>query len=126
MNGLASLCDDFYCNVTLTTEMELPTGRETVLHFFERLKKAYPAMKNFYARDKGDYVLEEDKEQGQHRWVAVEPRRLCSGYVNPSDLGGAFEQHALVLDAAPYMLSVSPLDCECLDVLYGFRLHLSR
>ena len=30
------------------------------------------------------------------------------------------EQHALVLELAPYMLSVSPLDCEALDLLYGF------
>ena len=29
-------------------------------------------------------------------------------------------QHELVLDLAPYMLSVSPLDCEALDLLYGF------
>ena len=30
------------------------------------------------------------------------------------------QQHALVLELAPYMLSVSPLDCEALDLLYGF------
>jgi hypothetical protein len=32
----------------------------------------------------------------------------------------AMRQHELVLDLAPYMLSVSPLDCEALDLLYGF------
>ena len=30
------------------------------------------------------------------------------------------EQHELILELAPYMLSVSPLDCEALDLLYGF------
>jgi hypothetical protein len=30
------------------------------------------------------------------------------------------EQHRLVLDLAPAFLSVSPLDCEALDVLFGF------
>jgi hypothetical protein len=30
------------------------------------------------------------------------------------------EQHKLILDLAPYMLSVSPLDCEALDLLFGF------
>src|SRR3990172_12017143 len=30
------------------------------------------------------------------------------------------QQHRLVLDLAPYDLSVSPLDCEALDVLFGF------
>ena len=32
----------------------------------------------------------------------------------------ALEQHRLALDLAPFMLSVSPLDCEALDVLFGF------
>ena len=32
----------------------------------------------------------------------------------------ALEQHQLVLEAVPYMLSVSPLDCEALNVMYGF------
>ena len=30
------------------------------------------------------------------------------------------EQHKLILELAPYMLSVSPLDCEALDLLFGF------
>src|SRR3990172_2999619 len=30
------------------------------------------------------------------------------------------QQHRLVLDLAPYDLSVSPLDCEALDLLFGF------
>jgi hypothetical protein len=30
------------------------------------------------------------------------------------------EQHRLGLEIAPYMLSVSPLDCEALDLLFGF------
>jgi hypothetical protein len=32
----------------------------------------------------------------------------------------ALEQHRLVLELVPYMLSVSPLDCEALDLLFGF------
>jgi len=30
------------------------------------------------------------------------------------------EQHRQVLEVAPFMLSVSPLDCEALDLLFGF------
>ncbi|MEO2002177.1 MAG: hypothetical protein ABGW75_11180, partial [Pirellulales bacterium] len=69
-----SLADDMYMNVNLATEMELPGHRETVLHFFECVRKKYPTMRKFHARDKRDFVLEEDKEQGRYRWVAVEPR----------------------------------------------------
>ena len=120
MHDYSSLCDDFYVNMNLGTEMELPTNRETVLHFFERVQKTYPSMRNFYCRDRGDFVLEEDKDQGNYRWCTIEPRRVCSGWVNPVSIEGVLEQHALVLELAPYMLSVSPLDCEALDLLYGF------
>ncbi len=120
MNPYSSLCDDFYINMNLGTEMELPTSRETVLHFFERIQKTYPTMRNFYCRDRGDFVLEEDKDQGAYRWCTIEPRRVCSGQVNPGTVADALSQHKLVLELAPYTLSVSPLDCEALDLLYGF------
>jgi len=120
MNRFHSLCDDFYVNINLSTEMELPANRETVLHFFERVQKTYPSMRNFYCRDRGDFVLEEDKDRGTYRWSTIEPRRVCSGYVNPEAVEHALEQHRLVLELAPYMLSVSPLDCEALDLLFGF------
>ena len=120
MNRYSSLCDDFYVNMNLSTEMELPTNRETVLHYFERIQKKYPTMRNFYCRDKGDFVLEEDKDRGQYRWATIENRRVCSGQVNPEEIEEALEQHKLALDLAPFMLSVSPLDCELLDLLFGF------
>lgn len=120
MNRYAELCDDFYINMNLGTEMELPHNRETVLHYFEQIQKKYPTMRNFYARDKGDFVLEEDKDRGQYRWTTIEPRRICSGQVNPQTVEGALEQHHHVLELAPYFLSVSPMDCEALDILFGF------
>jgi hypothetical protein len=120
MNRYASLCDDFYVNMNLGTEMELPANRETVLHFFERVQKTYPTMRNFYCRERGDFILEEDKDQGSYRWCTIEPRRVCSGQVNPESIDGAMDQHKLVLELAPYTLSVSPLDCEALDLLFGF------
>jgi hypothetical protein len=120
MNQYRSLADDFYVNLNLSTEMELPTNRETVLHFFERVQKTYPTMRNFYCRDKGDFILEEDKDQGQYRWTTIETRRVSSGMINPERIEDALEQHKLVLELAPYLLSVSPIDCEALDLLYGF------
>ncbi|MBX9789439.1 MAG: hypothetical protein K2Y37_11035 [Pirellulales bacterium] len=120
MQRYASYCDDFYVNLNLSTEMELPQNRETVLHYFEQIQRKYPTMRNFYQREKGDFVLEEDKDRGQYRWATIEPRRLCSGQVNPDHVDEAIEQHRTVLELAPYMLSVSPLDCEALDVLFGF------
>jgi len=40
--------------------------------------------------------------------------------VNPADPELALEQHDLVLQLVPYMLSASPLDCEALDFMLGF------
>jgi hypothetical protein len=120
MSHYNSLSDDFYVNMNLSTEMELPNNRETVLHFFERVQKTYPTMRNFYSREKGDFILEEDKDSGQYRWATIENRRISSGLVNPERVEDALEQHHLVLELAPYLLSVSPLDCESLDLLFGF------
>lgn len=120
MTRFDSTADDFYVNLNLNTEMELPTGRDTVLHFFEQMKKAFPDLRNFYSRDSGDLVLEGDKELGHYRWLALEPRRLCSGQVNPETLEDAYRQHEMVLDLAPHLLTISLLDCEALDVMYGF------
>ena len=120
MNPYASLADDFFVNMNLNTEMQLPAGRETILGFFERVQKKYSTMRNFYTRDNGDFVLEEDKDMGHQRWVTLEPRRICSGHINPDDIDQAVEQHSLILELVPYMLSVSPLDCEALDYLMGF------
>jgi hypothetical protein len=120
MNRYTADADDFYVNVNLNTEMELPNSRDTVLHFFEQMRKAFPGLRNFFTRESGDLVLEGDKDQEEYRWVAIEPRRLCSGHVNPQTLDDAYRQHEMVLELAPHLLTISVLDCEALDVMFGF------
>lgn len=120
MNRYTQDADDFYVNMHLNTEMELPTGRDTVLHYFEQMKKAFPELRNFYTRESGDLVLEGDKEQDAYRWLAIETKRLCSGHVNPESPEDAYRQHETVLELAPHLLMISLLDCEALDVMYGF------
>lgn len=120
MNEYSELADNFVITMNLNTEMPLPTSRDTILSFFERIQKIFPQMRNFYNRDNGDYILEEDKDQESYRWVSLEPRRICSGYYNPPSPDLAFEQHRLILELVPFMLSVSQLDCEALDFLVRF------
>lgn len=120
MQRYDGLSDDFYINMNLNTELELPQSRETVLHFFEQMQRRYPTMRNFYTRERGELVLEEDKEPGHYRWCSIEPKRLCSGFVNPPTFDDALEQHRQILDLVPFALSVSPLDCESLNVMFGF------
>ena len=120
MNPYNSLCDDFGVYVYVNTKMELPNRRESVLGFFDSLRKSFPQMTDFECRESGEYVLEEDREQGNYRWVSLETKRFCSGYVNPPDLEAADAHHERVLEIAPYHLDFSPLDCEALDVLFSF------
>ena len=120
MTFYASLADDYFLNMTLNTEMALPSSRDTVLEFYGRVQRSYPEMRNFYTRESGDHVLEEEKENPSYRWMSLEPRRICSGAVNPGDIDAAVAQHRLALELAPFMLSVSPLDCEALDCVFGF------
>ncbi|MCC6421305.1 MAG: hypothetical protein IT429_23960 [Gemmataceae bacterium] len=120
MNPYSSLCDDFGVYVYANTKMELPSRRETVLHFFDAIQKTFPEMTDFDRRESGEFVLEEDREQGSYRWVNLETQRICTGYVNPPSLEAADKQHERVLEIAPYHLDLSPLDVEALDVLFAF------
>ncbi|MGB0599141.1 MAG: hypothetical protein ACPGLY_20855 [Rubripirellula sp.] len=120
MSGYGGFSDDFYLNMNLCTEMELPQNRESVLHYFEQVRRRYPKMQNFYAREKAEYFLEEEKDAGGHRWVSVESKRVNSGVVNPDSYESAIDQHRSILELIPYELSISPLDCESLSVMVGF------
>jgi hypothetical protein len=116
----SSFSDDFYVNVQLNTEMDLPASRETVLFFFEQLRRKFPTMRNFYQREQGEFVLEEEKDQNIYRWATVESRRIYSAYVNPPTIDDAYDQAVYVLDLVPHALSVAPLDCESLSFIFGF------
>ena len=123
MNGYNSAADEFHVNVHLITQLELPSNRDTVLHFFEQMRKGFPELRHLFKRENGDLALESEKERESHRWLAIQARRLCSGHVNPESLDDAFRQHELLLDLAPHLLSISALDCEALEVMYGFDFH---
>jgi hypothetical protein len=120
MTPYGSMCDDFAVQVNLATKMELPGRRETVLHLFESLQKSFPKMTDFDRRDGGDFTIEEERETGTYRWVTLENRRLCIGYVNPPGLDEADDTAERVLEIAPAHLDISPLDAEALDVMFTF------
>jgi hypothetical protein len=122
MNSYSSLSDDFGVSMYLASKVELPSSRETVLHFFEALQKQYPKMTEFEKRDGNEYVLEEDRDAGTYRWVSLDGRRLCSGFVNPPAVDDADAQNERLLEMAPYHLGLSGLDADALDVVYYFDL----
>jgi len=118
-NSYSSLCDDFYIDMYVNTELDLPTQRDTILAFFERIQKEFPTMGCFYRRENNEYCLEEDRIAAQYRWITLEIDRIGSGVVNPSSFENAYRQDRLALELAPYMLSVSHLDIDSLDVTFA-------
>ncbi|MBN9118968.1 MAG: hypothetical protein J0I06_07380 [Planctomycetes bacterium] len=120
MNNYASLCDDFGVSTYVHGKLEMPTGRETVLHFFEAVQKAFPKMTEFEKRSDNEYMLEEDREAGSYRWASLDNRRLCAGFVNPPSLDDADVHNERILEIAPYHLDISGMQTESMDVLYYF------
>ena len=120
MNPFGLSCDDFGVNLYLAAKTDLPTSRETVLHFFEAMQKQYPSMTEFEKRDGPEFALEEDREAGSYRWLTLDSRRVCSGFLNPPDVTDADQQNERVLEVAPYHLGLGGIDCDLLDVLYYF------
>ena len=120
MNSYASLCDDFGISTYIHSKLEMPTGRETVLHFFEAVQKVAPKMTEFEKRNDSEYMLEEDRDAGSYRWTSLDLRRLCAGYVNPPSLDDADAHNERILEIAPYHLDLSAMQTESMDVLYYF------
>jgi hypothetical protein len=120
MNNYASLCDDFGVSTYVHGKLEMPTGRETVLHFFEAVQKAFPKMTEFEKRSDNEYMLEEDRDAGGYRWTSLDARRLCAGFVNPPSLDDADIHNERILEIAPYHLDISGMQTESMDVLYYF------
>jgi hypothetical protein len=118
-DSYSSLCDDFYVDMYVNTELDLPTERDTILTFFDRIQKQFPTMGRFLRRESHDYYLEEDHASGHYRWVSLEGDRIGSGMVNPSSFEDAYRQDRLVLELMPYMLGVTPLDVDSLDLSFS-------
>ena len=122
MNSYAALCDDFGVSTYVHGKLEMPTARETVLHFFEAVQKTFPKMTEFEKRDSGEYMLEEDRDAGSYRWASLDGKRLCSGFVNPPTLEDADAHNERILEMAPYHLDLHAMQTESIDVLYYFDL----
>jgi hypothetical protein len=120
MNPYAALCDDFGIFGYLNSKLDLPAGPDTVVHFFEALQKSMPELTQFDRRESGEFVLEEERDEGSFRSVTLEGRRLASAHMNPAELADADRQHERVLEIAPYHLDISPLKCDSLDVVLTF------
>lgn len=122
-NGLGALCDDFYASCRLFLRLEMNLERDTVLHFFDRLRKDYPGLQKLRRREGGSLLLEEEPtEQGTRRWLRLDPAGLRFGQHSPRELDDVRRFGQAILQQAPYHLSFSEIDFDHLEVIYGFDL----
>ena len=119
--SFGALCNDFYVNQKFSLKMDLPSDRETVLHFFDRVRKSEPSMERFLRYD-GELALESSRREANYSWLALRRTSVRTGYVNPQSMEQAYKLHKMILEVAPYHLSVSPLDVDYLELLFGFDL----
>lgn len=115
----AALCTDFYINQKLALKLDLPSSRETLLHLFDRVRREHPAMDRFRRYD-DELALESPDEERSYSWVSLRKTTVRSGWVNPDSFEQAYRLHRLLLDTTPYFLSISPLDIDHLELIYGF------
>lgn len=120
-DSLHALCSDFYVNQKLSVKMELPRSRETVLDLFERLRRDHPDM-TALRRQREEVSLEAPQSARPHRWVALKQSSIRAGVVNPTTTEEAYGLHRTLLELTPFYLSVSPLDVDYLELLFGFDL----
>lgn len=116
-----ALCDDFYINQKLSLKMDLPTDRETLLHLFDRVRKSMPGMDRL-RRYQAELALECTRRDAEYRWLALRRNSIRTGHVNPQGMTEGFELHRLILELAPYHLTISPLDVDYLELVLGFDL----
>src|SRR5690606_3447969 len=90
--SFGALCSDFYINQKVSLKLDLPTGRETVLDMFDRVRREVPAMDRF-RRFEGELSLESPEREAQYSWFALTSTAVRSGWVNPITLEEAYRLH---------------------------------
>lgn len=121
VQSIKALCTDFYVNMKVGVKMELPRSRETVLDLFERLRRQHPGMKSF-RKFRDELALESAPGEFPQRWVALRSNSVRSGVVNADSFAECYDLHKHVLHVAPAYLTLSPLDIDQIELLYGFDL----
>jgi len=122
-DGLGAVCDSFYISSRLYLKLDLSPERETVLHFFDRVRKEFPRLVRMRRRDTSTLLLEEEPdERDSRRWLRLDPRTIRMGFFNPTVLDDARRFGEFVFEQAPYHLTLSDLDIDHLELSFGFDL----
>ncbi len=118
-----AFCDEFYVSVRLFLKLGIAPERETLLHFFDRLRKQYPGLRKLRRRENESLILEEDPDDGgSRRWFRLDPDSIRFGHFLPGDLDDFRRFAEFVLSQAPHHLTLSDIDFDHMEVVYGFDL----
>jgi hypothetical protein len=121
VESFRALCADFYVNQKLSLKLDRPKDRQTTLDLFDRVRREFPGMDQF-RRYRDELALESNAAESHHRWLAIRSGSVRTGSVNPDSLEDAYRFHGHILEVCPYFLTISPLDVDNLEILFGFDL----
>ena len=121
--GYGALCTDFFIETKLNLKLGLPSDRDTLLSFFDRVRKLDPAL-NSFNRFEEELVLERvpGEGMGSPQGVAMRQNELRAWIANPATMQKALDWHRQLLDIAPHFLSLSPLDVDSLEMAFVFEM----
>lgn len=122
--SFGALSTDFYIDHQLQVKMDLPSNRETLLGVFDRMRREYSTMDRF-RRGKAELVLESDPAGGSQQMLGLRRTSVRSGWMNPATPAKAYKMHKTVLELTPFFLSISPLDVDFVELMYGFDMQAS-
>ena len=119
MSAFATFCSDFCINQKIALKMDLPEAREPTLELFDRLRRQLPRLTRV-RRVEGEVALESAEDEQDFLWVALRQTSIRSGHVNPKSTDDGYKIHRAVLETAPWFLSMSPLDIDHIELVFGF------
>jgi len=120
---MGAVCDEFSVISRLFLKLDLNLQRETLLHFFDRIRREYPGLRKLRRRDDGGLLLEEEpNDEGSRRWLRVDVGGLRFGQHSPASIEEVHRFGQLVMTQAPYHLTLSEIDYDHQEVIYGFDL----
>lgn len=111
-----SSCDRFHVASRLAFKLELEPSRESLLHFFEVVRRAFPSLTRFRRRPEGGVLLEEEGDDDPRRQVRVDSSavKLLHGSAESEEAVATLGR--VVFTQAPYDLSLSDLDYDYMEV----------
>ena len=116
-------CSDFSVTQRIALTMDLPGAREPTLELFDRVRREIPRLSHI-RRSGDEVVLESEADSPDFMWLALRRTEIRSGYLNPASSDEAYAIHRTVLETAPWFLSLTPLDFECVELTFGLDIEV--